>query len=103
MATQAIRFIQSTPKSSLNHIQLRCNIKPGASKQREGISSISDERIEVCVAAQARDGEANKAVKALFSTVSSHLATTFDAIHSDWMEIKVHMLTSCKGAQDTQI
>jgi uncharacterized protein YggU (UPF0235/DUF167 family) len=64
----AIRLVTSSTKSVFIHLQ--CHVKPGASKQREGILSISDSVIEVCVAAQARDGEANKAVRKVFSDVS---------------------------------
>ncbi|KUJ10667.1 YggU-like protein [Mollisia scopiformis] len=60
-----IRLVTSSAKSALVHLQ--CHVKPGASKQREGILSISDSVIEVCVAAQAKDGEANKAVREVFS------------------------------------
>ncbi|KAF2134460.1 YggU-like protein [Dothidotthia symphoricarpi CBS 119687] len=50
-------------------IQLLCHVKPGVSANREGIAAVSDERIEVCVAAQARDGEANKAVREIIADV----------------------------------
>lgn len=63
----AIRLVTSA-RSVFIHLQ--CHVKPGASKQREGILTISDNVIEVCVAAQAKDGEANKAVRGLFSDVS---------------------------------
>lgn len=64
-----IRHVASSAKSALGFIHVQCHVKPGASKQREGILSISDTVIEVCVSAQPRDGEANKAVKELFSEV----------------------------------
>ncbi|KAH7029126.1 uncharacterized protein B0I36DRAFT_128630 [Microdochium trichocladiopsis] len=41
---------------------LHCLVKPGASKIREGISAITDEAVEMNVAAPAQDGKANKAV-----------------------------------------
>jgi uncharacterized protein YggU (UPF0235/DUF167 family) len=65
----AIRYVAATAKSVLGTIHLQCHVKPGASKQRQGIVSISENLIEVCVAAQAREGEANKAVREVFSTV----------------------------------
>ncbi|KAF8866122.1 YggU-like protein [Acephala macrosclerotiorum] len=61
----AIRLVVSSTKSTLIHLQ--CHVKPGASKQREGIISLSDSIIEVCVLAQPKDGEANKAVREVFS------------------------------------
>lgn len=67
----AIRHVASSSKSALGYIYLQCHVKPGASKQREGIISISENVIEVCVSAQAREGEANKAVREVFSSVSS--------------------------------
>lgn len=64
-----IRHVASSAKSALGLIYVQCHVKPGASKQREGIISVSDSVIEVCVSAQPRDGEANKAVRELFSDV----------------------------------
>ena len=65
----AIRYISSTTKSALGCLHLQCHVKPGASKQREGIVSVSDSVIELCVAAQAKDGDANRAVKEVFVKV----------------------------------
>jgi uncharacterized protein len=66
----AIRYVASTTKSALGHLYLQCHVKPRASKQREGIISVSDAVIDVCVSAQAREGEANKAVREVFSDVN---------------------------------
>jgi uncharacterized protein len=66
----AIRHVASSSKSALGYIYLQCHVKPGASKQREGIVSVSKDVIEMCVAAQAREGEANKAVREILSSVS---------------------------------
>lgn len=65
MLAPAIHFVagRGTKGQSLATIQLLCHVKPGVNANREGIGSVSDESIEVCVAAQARDGEANKAVR----------------------------------------
>lgn len=65
----AIRYVASSTKSALGSIYLQCHVKPGASKQREGIVSVTDEVIEICVSARAQEGEANKAVKAVISDV----------------------------------
>ncbi|KAF2739531.1 hypothetical protein EJ04DRAFT_559874 [Polyplosphaeria fusca] len=43
-------------------IQLLCRIKPGTSASREGITAVSHEHIDMCVAARARRGDANTAV-----------------------------------------
>jgi uncharacterized protein (TIGR00251 family) len=65
MLTPAIRFVapKGAKSQSSATIQLLCHVKPGVNVNREGIAAVTDENIEVCVAAQARDGEANKAVR----------------------------------------
>jgi uncharacterized protein len=65
----AIRFITSSVKSTLGSVHLQCHVKPGASKQREGVLAITDDAINLCVTAQARDGEANKAVREMISEI----------------------------------
>lgn len=67
----AIRLVASSSKSTLGKIYLQCHIKPGASRHREGILSVSRDVIEVCVAAPAKEGEANKAVREVLCSVSS--------------------------------
>ena len=61
----AIRLVaaKGAKGQSSTALQLICHVKPGVSPNREGVASVSEESIEVCVAAQARDGEANKAVR----------------------------------------
>lgn len=49
---------------------LRCHVRPGASKVREGITALTDSTIELCVSAVPKDGESNKAVLAVLSEVS---------------------------------
>ncbi|KAJ6440952.1 GNAT family acetyltransferase [Purpureocillium lavendulum] len=64
----AVRFMAGRPKSPrVGTLRLQLRVKPGASKGREGVSSVADDCVELCVAAQARDGEANKAVVRLLS------------------------------------
>ncbi|PYH42023.1 DUF167 domain-containing protein [Aspergillus saccharolyticus JOP 1030-1] len=43
-------------------LQIACNVKPNASNNREGIIGIGADRVDVCVAAVPRNGEANAAV-----------------------------------------
>lgn len=57
-------------KSSAKILQLRCRVRPGASKTREGVVAITDETIELCVSAQPQDGKANGAVLEVLSKVS---------------------------------
>jgi uncharacterized protein YggU (UPF0235/DUF167 family) len=63
--TPAIRFFTAKVSNSSYPatVQLLCHVKPGVSANRQGIASVSDHVIEVCVAAQAKNGEANKAVR----------------------------------------
>jgi uncharacterized protein YggU (UPF0235/DUF167 family) len=65
----AIRLVAASTKSAVCLIHLQCQVKAGVSKQREGVVSVSESFIEVCVSAQPKDGEANKAVRELFSDV----------------------------------
>ena len=69
---KAIWLAAATKKPLRGTLYIRCNVKPGASKAREGVTSVDADAIEVCVSAQAREGEANKAVVRLFSEVSNH-------------------------------
>ncbi|KAI0965559.1 DUF167-domain-containing protein [Xylaria arbuscula] len=55
------------PKSSAEVLILRCHVRPGVSKAREGVVSITDEAIELCVSAPPQDGKANKAVLEVLS------------------------------------
>ena len=68
----AIRYIAGKgSKGGRGHFQLLCHVKPGVDARRAGIVAVTDEHIEVCVAAQARDGEANKAVTGVIAEVRS--------------------------------
>lgn len=70
MITPAIRFVAAkSSRGQSGTIQLLCHVKPGVSANREGIAAVSNEAIEVCVAAQAREGEANKAVREVIAKV----------------------------------
>ncbi|KAL7790312.1 hypothetical protein V8C37DRAFT_184282 [Trichoderma ceciliae] len=66
-ASAAVRFLTGSKKAPQGILQLRLHVKPGASKNREGIRIVTDDMIELCVAAQAQDGEANQAVIELLS------------------------------------
>jgi uncharacterized protein YggU (UPF0235/DUF167 family) len=65
MFSPAIRLVSAKGAKGCSPatIQLLCHVKPGVNANREGIASVSESGIEVCVAAQAKDGEANKAVR----------------------------------------
>ncbi|PHH70104.1 hypothetical protein CDD80_6228 [Ophiocordyceps camponoti-rufipedis] len=71
MATPAAaRFVGAlTSKSGVIH--LRLHVKPGAAHYPLGaVSRVLTDRIEVCVAAHARDGAANDAAMALIARVT---------------------------------
>ena len=68
-ALPAIRFVASSTRLALGSIYLQCHVKPGASKQREGITSVNANVVEVCVSARAKEGDANKAVREVISNV----------------------------------
>lgn len=67
MASPAVRFIASPKKPMLGSIHIQLHVKPGAHKDREGVSSVTDTAIDLCVSAQAKEGEANKAVIGVLS------------------------------------
>ncbi|KAI1762305.1 YggU-like protein [Hypoxylon sp. FL1150] len=65
----AITLVQKSKASSAEILQLRCHIRPGASKVREGVAAVTDESVELCVAAPPQDGKANKAVVEILSKI----------------------------------
>lgn len=69
-ATQRVlQYVAPSGKTKLPTVHLRCHVKPGAAKAREGVTSLTDDAVGVCVAAAPRDGESNKAVLAVLSKV----------------------------------
>jgi uncharacterized protein YggU (UPF0235/DUF167 family) len=67
----AVRFVAAKgTKQTLGSLQIACHVKPGASHKREGILDVTKETIELAVSAQAKEGEANKAVRDLIAKVS---------------------------------
>ncbi|KAF3349810.1 N amino acid transport system protein [Verticillium dahliae VDG2] len=70
-AQSALRYVAAAKTSSRGTLHLRCYVKPGAAKAREGVTGLTEDAIEICVAAQPRQGEANKAVLRLLSEASS--------------------------------
>lgn len=72
MLSPAIRFVAiKGSKTSTGSIQLLCRVKPGVGANREGVSGISDHAINVCVAARAKEGDANKAVIEVIAQASN--------------------------------
>ncbi|QPC79693.1 hypothetical protein HYE68_010445 [Fusarium pseudograminearum] len=68
-SSSAIRFVTGSKKSPLGSLHLQLRVKPGASKNREGVIAVTEDAIELCVSAQAREGEANKAVVQVLSGI----------------------------------
>ncbi|KAJ9148707.1 hypothetical protein NKR23_g4762 [Pleurostoma richardsiae] len=69
-AHKVVKYMAASKKSSATAALLvHCQVKPGTNKAREGISSVTDDVVEICVAAHAREGEANKAVLKLLGAV----------------------------------
>ncbi|KAK8113808.1 YggU-like protein [Apiospora kogelbergensis] len=62
-ALSLVRGKSNAPSS----LHIRCHVKPGADKVREGILAVSDAAVELCVAAAPRNGESNKAVVQVLS------------------------------------
>lgn len=76
--TSLLRLIQNATTKSRNgsarapvrySLQIACHVKPNASSNREGITAIGAERVDVCVAAVPRNGEANTAVSRVLAQV----------------------------------
>lgn len=69
-ALMAVTLSKASKARPLVSILIQCRVKPGVSKNREGIDSVTDFAVELSVAAPAREGEANKAVIRVMSDVS---------------------------------
>ncbi|KAG5952399.1 hypothetical protein E4U53_000963 [Claviceps sorghi] len=66
----AVRFLPNKHGSpALGFVQLQLRVKTGASKPRQGILAVTTNAVELCVAAQPRQGEANGAVVQVLSHV----------------------------------
>lgn len=93
----AIRFVTGTKRSSLGSLYLQLHVKPGASKNREGITGITEDAIELCVAAQAREGEANKAVVQVLSSVLGVPKSRLELTHGLKSRDKTVVLGNIRG------
>ncbi|KAE8354310.1 hypothetical protein BDV28DRAFT_131272 [Aspergillus coremiiformis] len=87
-SSQLFRLIQNTAPKSRNpkqlpkkyNLQISCNVKPNASANREGVIAVGPEKVDVCVAAVPRDGEANLAVSRVFAQILKVPKSTVDII-----------------------
>lgn len=69
-ARSAFRLVAPTSRSSLTAIHISCHVKPGVSKNSEGVMSVSDEVVQLRTSARAIDGQANRAVVEIISAVN---------------------------------
>jgi hypothetical protein len=67
----ALRYVAAKgPRQTLGSLHIACCVKPGASHKREGILDVTENVVDLAVSAQAKEGEANKAVRELIARVS---------------------------------
>ncbi|KAI2603383.1 uncharacterized protein GGS25DRAFT_90977 [Hypoxylon fragiforme] len=105
MATRnAITLIQKSKASSPEILQLRCHIRPGASKVREGVAAVTDESVELCVSAPPQDGKANKAVIEILSEILDIAKSDLQITHGMKSRDKtIAVASACfRRAKDTQ-
>ncbi|PHH68605.1 hypothetical protein CDD82_411 [Ophiocordyceps australis] len=74
----AVRFMAGT-SCRTGCLRLQLHVKPRASKNRQGILSVTH-HIELCVSAHARDGQANKAVVQLLSDTTGLPKSRFSLV-----------------------
>ncbi|KAI1497290.1 YggU-like protein [Biscogniauxia marginata] len=92
MATR--NAISLLKKSSAEVLQLRCHVRPGASKVREGVAAVTDESIELCVSAAPQDGKANKAVIEILSEVLGVAKSDLQITHGSKTRDKIISVAS---------
>ncbi|KAK9771615.1 hypothetical protein SCAR479_11686 [Seiridium cardinale] len=61
-ARMVVSITKATKARPMGALHIQCHVKPGVNKNREGLRSITDDAVELNVAAPPRDGESNKAV-----------------------------------------
>lgn len=89
-----LRYVAATKKSAKGTLYLQCHVKPGASKVREGVAAVTDNVVEVCVAAQPRDGESNKAVLEVLCKVHPPL---YFSLKVAWTDLLASRLSGCQN------
>ncbi|KAJ4985002.1 hypothetical protein SVAN01_09524 [Stagonosporopsis vannaccii] len=104
----AIRFVAGKAAKggvATNTIQIVCHVKPGASASREGIAAVTEDVIDVCVAAQAREGEANVAVRTVFAKTLKVPKSDVDfakGMKSRDKTVSIHMGPDIKPADEIE-
>lgn len=102
-STAAVRFIRGSGKAAIGSLQLQLHVKPGASKAREGIIGINDHAVELCVAAQAKEGEANKAVVKVLSDILGIPKTRLHLARGAKSRDKTILLEGVQGDGEEQV
>ncbi|KAL5333782.1 hypothetical protein BJX70DRAFT_403195 [Aspergillus crustosus] len=98
-ATSRKDVLNSAKRYSL---QIACRVKPNTSANREGITAVGPERVNVCVAAPARDGEANAAVGRVFSQVLNVAKTDVSVVSGLKSRDKIVRVDGFEGKKDTE-
>lgn len=62
MTSKAVGYTNPISRTSSAFLSLARHNKRICNRNRDGITSVTDEQIELCIAAQPKDGEANTAV-----------------------------------------
>jgi uncharacterized protein YggU (UPF0235/DUF167 family) len=86
-------------------LHLLCCVKPGVSAARQGVTAVTATSIDVCVAAQPRDGEANKAVRDVIAAalrVPKSDVEIAKGLKSRDKHVAVHMDTTCTPDQEVE-
>jgi uncharacterized protein YggU (UPF0235/DUF167 family) len=60
-----------TSKAGGSLLEICCRVKPGVKRSKAGITSVTENYIELCVPERPRDGEANRAIVELIASVRS--------------------------------
>ena len=88
MLAPAIRFIAAkSPQATTGFHSASLLCQPGVSSEREGIAAVAPEIIDVHVATQAREGEANKAVRELIAKVGLRTIACMSKLQFDLSKV----------------
>lgn len=104
----AIRFVagkQAKGRHPTHTIQLLCRVKPNVNVNREGVTAVTDQVIDVCVAAQAREGQANTAIEAVIARalkVPKSCVKITKGVKSREKTIAIHMGADITPAEEIE-
>ncbi|KAI1841211.1 hypothetical protein JX265_013170 [Neoarthrinium moseri] len=82
MSTRAvISAVKNVKGKTSDLFHIRCRVKPNVDKLREGVKAVTDDAIELNVAAQPKDGEANKATVRIMSNALGIAKSDLQIVH----------------------